>query len=558
MSLTIRLNSIRCVEEVNEASASEEPYVLLTAVQLQRTLAGIDVHNMRVSRYGVWEDFDAGEVVNVVDPPFWGLNSTPEDLTDTSDVIFIVTLMENDNGDPNSYRQLVEAAGAASLGATVGERDRTVRASRLLQSIRDALNGIDLPIPFALDDDHIGTEILRLDSSDLIPFGSRDKSLTFQNSEGHYELTFRITSARMWRPWFHIPGPQVFDHEKQQIAAVSRVPGNLDLFVIGFDNHVWTTFWNDAVGWNGEWFRIPGQAVFDHEKQQIAVVSRAPGNLDLFVIGFDNHVWTTFWNDAVGWNTDWFPIPGQTVFSRERQQIAAASRAPGNLDLFVIGFDNRVWTTFWNSASGWNGEWFQIPAPQVFDHEKQHIAAVSRAPGNLDLFVIGFDNRVWTTFWNDAAGWNGEWFPIPAPQVFDRERQQIAAVSRAPGNLDLFVIGFDNHVWTTFWNDAVGWNGEWFPIPGPQLFDHERQQIAAVSRAPGNLDLFVIGFDLHVWTTFWNDASGWNAEWFPMHVAEVFDRERQRIAAVSRTPNNLDLFVIGFDNAVWSAFWTPV
>jgi hypothetical protein len=77
---------------------------------------------------------------------------------------------------------------------------------------------------------------------------------------------------------------------------VSRTPGNLDLFVIGFDNKVWTTFWPNAQGqWNADWFPLPGQAVFDHEKQQIAAVSRAPGNLDLFVIGFDNKVWTTFW-----------------------------------------------------------------------------------------------------------------------------------------------------------------------------------------------------------------------------------------------------------------------
>jgi hypothetical protein len=32
----------------------------------------------------------------------------------------------------------------------------------------------------------------------------------------------------------------VFDHEKQQI----------DLFVIGFDNHVWSEFWNDQIGWS--------------------------------------------------------------------------------------------------------------------------------------------------------------------------------------------------------------------------------------------------------------------------------------------------------------------
>ena len=102
-----------------------------------------------------------------------------------------------------------------------------------------------------------------------------------------------------------------------------------------------------AQRWNNDWFPLPGQAVFDRDKQQIAAVSRADGNLDLFVIGFDNHVWTTFWTSAGGWNADWFPLPGQAVFDRDKQQLAAVSRADGNLDLFVIGFDNHVWTTFW-------------------------------------------------------------------------------------------------------------------------------------------------------------------------------------------------------------------
>jgi hypothetical protein len=155
--------------------------------------------------------------------------------------------------------------------------------------------------------------------------------------------------------------------------------------------------------WSGDWFPLPGQAVFDRDKQQIAAVSRAPGNLDLFVIGFDNHVWTTFWNEAGGWNRDWFPILGQAVFDRDRQRIAAVSRAPGNLDLFVIGFDNRVWSTFWNQAGGWNRDWFPLPGQAVFDRDRQQIAAVSRAFDNLDLFVIGFDNHVWSTFWGRQA-----------------------------------------------------------------------------------------------------------------------------------------------------------
>jgi hypothetical protein len=354
---------------------------------------------------------------------------------------------------------------------------------------------------------------------------------------------------------FPLPGAAVFDHEKQRIAVVSRAPGNLDLFVIGFDNRVWSTFWNAAAGWNGDWFPLPGDAVFDRETQQVAAVSRAPGNLDLFVIGFDNHVWSTFWNEYSGWNGDWFPVPGQAVFDHQTQRVAAVTRAPGNLDLFVIGFDNRGWSTFWNDRGGWNGDWFPLPGQAVFDHARQQIAAVSRAPGNLDLFVIGFDNRVWSTFWNDHTGWSADWFPLPGEAVFDRERQQIAAVSRAAGNLDLFVLGFDNHAWSSFWNDHTGWSGDWFPLPGQAVFDHQTQQIAAVTRAAGNLDLFVIGFDNRVWSTFWNDAAGWASDWFPLPGQAVFDRQTQQLAAVSRAPGNLDLFVIGFDNHVWSEYW---
>ena len=362
-------------------------------------------------------------------------------------------------------------------------------------------------------------------------------------------------SQRWHNDWFPLPGQAVFDRDKQHVTAVSRAPGNLDLFVIGFDNHIWSTFWNDRTGWNGDWFPLPGQAVFDRDKQHVTAVSRAPGNLDLFVIGFDNHIWSTFWNDRTGWNGDWFPLPGQAVFDRDKQHVAAVSRAPGNLDLFVIGFDNHIWSTFWNDRTGWNGDWFPLPGQAVFDRDKQHVAAVSRAPGNLDLFVIGFDNHIWSTFWNDRTGWNGDWFPLPGQAVFDRDKQHVTAVSRAPGNLDLFVIGFDNHIWSTFWNDRTGWNGDWFPLPGQAVFDRDKQHVTAVSRAPGNLDLFVIGFDNHIWSTFWNDRTGWNGDWFPLPGQAVFDRDKQHVVPVARTRDNLDLFVLGFDNHIWSSFW---
>jgi hypothetical protein len=149
-----------------------------------------------------------------------------------------------------------------------------------------------------------------------------------------------------------------------------------------------------------------------------------------------------------GWFPDWVPLPGQHVFDHRTQQIAAVSRGPQNLDLFVIGLDNRVYTQFWNGD--WHFDWVPLPGQHVFDHKTQQIAAVSRGPQNLDVFVIGLDNRVYTQFWN--GDWHVDWVPLPGQHVFDSKTQQIAAVSRGPQNLDVFVLGLDDRAYTQFWN----------------------------------------------------------------------------------------------------------
>ena len=88
------------------------------------------------------------------------------------------------------------------------------------------------------------------------------------------------------------------------------------------------------------------------------------------------------------------------MFDRATQHVTAVSRAPGNLDLFVIGNDNVVRSIFWNDTVGWNPEgWFEIYPGTIFNHATQHVTAVSRAPGNLDLFVIGNNDAVWSAWW---------------------------------------------------------------------------------------------------------------------------------------------------------------
>ncbi|MGP4111392.1 hypothetical protein ACTWP5_10800 [Streptomyces sp. 4N509B] len=350
--------------------------------------------------------------------------------------------------------------------------------------------------------------------------------------------------------WFPVPGAAVFD-AGARVSAVSRSEDHLDLFVVGNDNHVWTTFWNAQAGWATDWFPIPGAAVFDRS-QTVAAVSRSKDHLDLFVWGYDNHVWTQFWSvEAGGWHGDWVPIAGTAVF--DRQPVTAISRSPEHLDLFVMGNDNRVWTQFWSvEAGGWHGEWIPIAGAAVFE-KGQQVAAVSRSPEHLDLFVMGNDNHVWSQFWSvEAGGWHGDWFPLPGAAVFDRG-QSVAALSRREDRLDLFLVGNDSHVWTTFWDARSGWAADWRPLPGKTVFDKGRP-IAPLSRAPWHMDLYLVGNDDHVWTTFWSDEKGWAAEWFPVPGQAVFDRN-QAVAAVSRRENQVDLFVWGNDHHVWTTFW---
>jgi len=100
---------------------------------------------------------------------------------------------------------------------------------------------------------------------------------------------------------------------------------------------------------------------------------------------------------------------------------------------------------------------------------------LSRDPAHQDVFVIGEDGRVWTTWWAQGVNdnkWNG-WFPIsdrpgdPTVARFSKATPP-AVLSRDPAHQDVFVIGEDGRVWTTWWAQGVNdnkWNG-WFPI-GP-------------------------------------------------------------------------------------------
>ena len=565
-SLTISLHSIRCLEEVNEASASEEIYVLVTTVSLRPPTTVIDgvppLPNFEVFRYGVYEDFDEGDVVTVDGIPFWGPSSTPEDIENPDHAAMIVSVMENDNGTPEQYQELLrDFVVPVWLGSTVGEPNPANRAARLTRRIGDALNGVDLPIPFTLDDDHVGTQQLVMDASDLIVSGTKDKVLRFETSEGRYELVFRISSHNAvqspWSGandnWMSIGG--IFP-PGARVVATTRNADNLDVFITGNDGRVYTSWWYANAPWSGandNWLSIGG--VFP-AGAPVTAIAKSADSIDVFITGNDGRVYTSWWYEGAAWsgaNDNWLPIGG---FFPAGAPVTATSRNAGNLDLFITGNDGRVYTSWWYEGAAWSGandNW--LPIGGYFPGGAP-VAAVARTPDNLDLFITGNDGRVYTCWWSSGAAWSGAndnwrsiggYFPAGAP---------VTAISKSPDSIDLFITGNDGRVYTSWWYAGSDWSGvndNWRPIGG---YFPAGAPIAATSRNAGNLDLFICGNDGRVYTSWWYagaDWSGVNDNWapiggyFPVGVS---------LDAVARTPNNLDLFIAGNDGRVYTSWWS--
>jgi hypothetical protein len=361
------------------------------------------------------------------------------------------------------------------------------------------------------------------------------------------------------------------------VSSVSSTPRGIQVFRLSKDQRVWTKFFDpqnlgpaSLGGWS-EWFPL-GDGVFPNGSK-VASVSSTPRGTQIFHLGLDNKVWTTFFDPqhlgpmSGGW-VPWFPI-GAGVFP-PGSRIAAVSSTPRGTQIFVQGLDNKIWTTFFDPqnlgpiSGGWV-QWFPL-GDNVFPPASK-ISAVSSTPRGTQIFVLGFDNKVWTTFFDPqnlgpmSGGWV-PWFPM-GDNVFP-PHSAVAVVSSTPRGTQVFVPGFDNKVWTRFFDpqnigppSRAGWS-DWFPLGG-NVFPPGSELTALTSTQRGS-QVFVPGFDGRIWTIFFDPqhpgpvSGGWS-EWFPLGN-NTFPSDAT-ISAVSSTPRGSQLFVFGSDRQLNSIFFDP-
>ena len=194
----ITLENFRCHTETDEVGA-DEPYMIVTAVDIKPPNSPIPAS--RVYRYGPFNDVDAQETHDVPFQSFWGLGGEERALPNPDDAIFIVGLMENDNGDAENLRGIVAGIVAGTISATLGA-DRTTIVNRLLQDINSALNTITGAPNF---DDQVGPpRELRFTAGDiaLAETGNPARQmLRIQGDGGDYTTTFKAINRGQaaWR-----------------------------------------------------------------------------------------------------------------------------------------------------------------------------------------------------------------------------------------------------------------------------------------------------------------------------------------------------------------------
>lgn len=338
------------------------------------------------------------------------------------------------------------------------------------------------------------------------------------------------------------------------VRAVSRSTGQLDIYATAADGRVSGAAWEPGLagdaglpeGWRGWWHLQGGTAPAG---AAVTGVSRAPDQLDLFVVSDNGVVYTAAWNPG-GWNP-WRPIEGITV--PPGAAVECVTRSADKLDVFVTDSQGRIQTAAWEPKFGaaWSA-WRQIAEGTGVPGAP--VTGVSRAPDHLDVFSTGLDGAIRVSGWNPARGEAWEpWRQIAGGATVAGSRVGVA--SRRAHFLDVFVCDSIGQVQTSAWEPSFGehwaaWRqvASGASVPGAP--------VGVVSRAADKLDVFVADARGRVQTSAWEPKFG--ADWAAWRQIGVVDTAPgAEVHGTSRQPDHLDIFVTGADGHVHTAAWQP-
>lgn len=352
-----------------------------------------------------------------------------------------------------------------------------------------------------------------------------------------------------------VESPKFGTRSLQFRSAVARKSDRIEVVAADVDGRAWFAHWSPTTP-GGNWNRWrPIISDIAPPNAQVSVVSRDANRLDVFTTGSDGKTYTAAWDQNISngqWRGWWNILSG---FIPAGGAVTAVSRTPNSLDVFIVSNDGGIYTAAWDqniANAQWRG-WSRIGA--VTAKPGSLVTAVKRDANKLDIFVAGNDGKTYTAAWdsNVANGqWRGWWNILNG---FVPAGGAVTAISRTPNSLDVFLVSNDGGIYTAAWDQNIAnaqWRG-WARIG--TLTAKAGSQVAVVARDANKLDIFVAGSDGKTYSAAWdaNVAGGqWRGWWNILGGAIA---PGSAVAALSRTPNSLDVFIVSSDGGIYTAAW---
>ncbi|MFO1498989.1 MAG: hypothetical protein U1G07_11455 [Verrucomicrobiota bacterium] len=139
-------------------------------------------------------------------------------------------------------------------------------------------------------------------------------------------------------------------------------------------------------------------------RSQAALTANAAHKLDLFYQGSNGHLWTIY-HDAGPWWSE--PIDLGGPHKRTDRAIAiksapaATSGGPHKADVFYIGPNDHIWTTYWDEKTAWWTRGSEIGKQTI----SGHLTAVTNGPHLVEVFYNVAD-QLWSIYSDDGLHWS--------------------------------------------------------------------------------------------------------------------------------------------------------
>ncbi|MGI8783684.1 MAG: neuraminidase-like domain-containing protein [Acidobacteriota bacterium] len=349
-----------------------------------------------------------------------------------------------------------------------------------------------------------------------------------------------------------------------KVAAAAPSADRLELFTVGKDGGVHHAWWGPPAngGQWSDWERLDNG--FSVPVGSPVTVYVRPTILELFVFGstaFPHTRQAKIQPNGLNW-LPWTSVPAGAGLTGPpvHVEVTAISPAPGRLLLLTLDKNGTPLVIARDATQMWDG-WYPLDSTGTPTFPSSVSVPAVANTGSVHIFLLGpWDHGDVTEKVGDQDHLSGNWNAYGLPQTPIPLYSPVTAIARSDLNIDVFVVGDDGSIQGFGLHKPAPDQShirdpKWFRIG--TLSVPKRSPIAAVARGQQNLDLFVVGKDGRIYQAWWDpqfNEGAWS-EWTAISAAHETFPARAPITAINRRPGHIDLFVVGNDGRIYSAWW---